>query len=298
MSDHFTKNALSWGPKGQLWLESIPSLISEFEEKWSVKVLPPFDLSYNYVAPAKRQDGSDVVFKIGFPEDKEFQTEIAALQIFAGEGCVKILESDPAKSVMLIERLQPGRPLSELADDTEATKIIVSVLKKLHKPLPAQHTFITVSEWTSALANYIQTYGDAGPLSLQLVQNAQELFLELIETSAPAVLVHGDLHHDNILSSERAGWLAIDPKGIAAEPLYEVAAMIRNPYTKFINMENLEPLLRKRIHVFSEELSADPHRIHKWCIAQTVLSAVWNVEGSNVPGHSGRVAEVLAGMRV
>src|SRR6266567_6137524 len=42
-------------------------------------------------------------------------------------------------------------------------------------------------------------------------------------SSAEPVLVHGDLHHDNVLSSARAGWLAIDPKGVAAEPAYETS---------------------------------------------------------------------------
>lgn len=298
MDDHFEANALSWGDGGKEWLESIPSLIKEHEEKWSIQVLPPFNLSYNYVAPVRRADGSDAVLKIGFPDDKEFKTEIEALKIFEGHGCEQLLETNPEKSAILIERVKPGKPLSELENDDEATKAIVQVMRELHKPLPDDHSFITVSEWTSAIPTYIQTYGDNGPMPLWLVQKAQNLFLELIETSAPAVLVHGDLHHDNVLSSARDEWLAIDPKGIAAEPLYEVAAMIRNPYEKLKDITNLEPLLMKRVLLLSEALQADPSRIHKWCIAQTVLSAVWNVETTKGSGHSGRVAEVLAKMEI
>src|SRR6266567_3540278 len=62
-------------------------------------------------------------------------------------------------------------------------------------------------------------------------------------SSAEPVLVHGDLHHDNVLSSARAGWLAIDPKGVAAEPAYETAAMLRNPRSKLQQHPELEQIL-------------------------------------------------------
>jgi streptomycin 6-kinase len=298
MNEQFKQNALSWGENGKLWLETIPALIAEYEIKWSLKVLAPFDLSYNYVAPAKRFDGSDVVLKIGYPEDKEFQTEIKALTLFKGEGIARLLESDADKSVILIEAVKPGVPLSSLDSDDEATRIIASVMKKLHKPLPLDHSFITISEWMSAIRRYEEIYPKEGPLPIQLVKRADELFQELIETSDTPVLVHGDLHHDNILSSRRDHWLAIDPKGIAAEPAYEVAAMIRNPYEKLRHISNLEPLLRRRILLLSDILEIEHVRLYKWCLVQTVLSAVWNIEAAKVPGHSGKVAAVLADMTI
>ncbi|MBI5151307.1 MAG: phosphotransferase [Candidatus Pacebacteria bacterium] len=294
MTDHFIQNALSNGNEGKRWLESIPSIISKCEEKWSLQVYPPFNLSYNYVAPVVRSDGTNAVLKIGFPQDREFRTETEALTIFHGEGVVKLLEADPENSIILLEQVKPGKPLSEIEDDEEATRILARVMKKLWKPLPEKHNFITIQEWSTAIPNLRKDFhGTTGPLPTYLVDKAEHLFYKLIVSSGKSVLVHGDLHHDNVLSSERDGWLTIDPKGIAAEPAYEVAAMIRNPYEKLKNISHLEPFLRRRIEILSKELDIHPKRIHEWCLAQTVLSAVWNVKSTKGADHAIRVAETL-----
>jgi streptomycin 6-kinase len=294
MNSDFTKNALGWGKEGEKWLARIPSIIQEFEKKWSLKVGPPYPLSYNYVAPVVRSDGTDAVLKIGFPGDREFKTEIEALTIFSGDGAVKLLEADKESFVILLEKVIPGIPLSAEADDEKTTRILASVMKKLHKPLPSPHAFTTIDGWIKELSNFHNKPDSTiQPLPLDLVYKARELFTYLIKSSAPAVLVHGDLHHDNVLSSERAGWLAIDPKGIAAEPAYEVAAMIRNPYQKLRDIANLEKILRRRILILSEELGLNPLRIHQWCLAQTVLSAVWNHGEAKGSEHAIRVARAL-----
>ena len=294
MSNEFTRNALSKGEEGKQWLEYIPALIKQYEEKWSLKVLPPFDLNYNYVAPVVLSSGFEAVLKIGFPQDKEFQSEIKALTLFNGKGVVKILEAEAKDAVILIEKVEPGVPLSSLADDDKTTRILARVMKRIRKSLPSNHNFITVAEWSSAIPKLRQQIrGRIGPIPLHLMTKAEKLFEKLITSAEPSVLVHGDLHHDNVLSSNRGEWLAIDPKGIAAEPAYEVAAMIRNPYEKLKNISNLEPIIRRRLLILSEELNIDVHRVQEWCIAQTVLSAVWNLEEAKGPEHALRVAVVL-----
>ena len=173
--------------------------------------------------------------------------------------------------------------------------ILATVMKNLWKPLPEKHAFITIAEWSNAISRLrLQYHGTGGPLPSYLVEKAEKLFKELIASSAEPVLVHGDLHHDNVLSSARAGWLAIDPKGIAAEPAYETAALLRNPISKLQQHSDLEQILLRRILVLSEALQIDPHRIHQWGLAQTVLSAVWSAadEGRGWE-HAIRVAEAL-----
>lgn len=293
MNQIFVNNALSHGDDGKKWLSKIPDIIRNAERKWSIKVNPPFDLNYNYVAPAIRKDGTQVVLKIGFPKDREFQTEIDALSIFNGDGITKLFETDQKQAVILIERIIPGKPLSTIENDEEATRILASVIKKLRKPLPPNHKFITVREWLKELKEYMKKYHGKGPLPWNLIKKANKTFEELLSTSKPEVLLHGDLHHDNVLSSNRDKWLAIDPKGIAAEPEYETSAMIRNPFEKMKNIPNLSGMLRKRILILAEELGFDPIRIHQWCFAQSVLSAVWNETGTKGSQHAIVIAEVL-----
>ena len=289
------QHALSNGEAGALWLQSIPELIATYEKQWSLRVLSPYPLSYNYVAPCICADGSHAVLKIGFPQDREFQTEIEALSVFQGEGIVKLLQADRASGVILLERVIPGVPLSVMQDDEEATRILASVMKRLWKPLPANHCLITLAEWTKAIPRFLQHYrGTSAPFPIYLVDKAEQLFAELIASSAEPVLVHGDLHHDNVLSSQRTAWLAIDPKGVAAEPAYETAAMLRNPQFKLQHTPDLKNLLLRRILILSEELHIEPQRILRWGLAQTVLSGVWSAEDEGrYWEHAISVAEVL-----
>jgi streptomycin 6-kinase len=300
MSSEFDQNIKNRGQAGAVWVKRIPEIISKKEEEWQIKVHDPFDLTWNYVAPAVRSNGTQAVLKIGFPTDREFTSEIDALQIFNGDGIEQLLEQDRDNFAILIEKVVPGRPLSELDNDEEATKILASVMKKLWKPLPQDHTFITLAEWTNAIKEYLDEYKDTkGPFSYKLVEKANYLFEELISTSAEPMLVHGDLHQDNVLSSQRDSWLAIDPKGVAAEPAYETAAMIRNPYVRMKNNPDIKRILRRRIQILSEELGFDPQRILKWGFAQTMLSAVWGAETSERRWeHALSVAQTLDDLKV
>lgn len=293
MDNHFEQNALSWGAGGAEWLKRLPDMIAEYGTKWGFKAGAPFNLNYNYVAPAELADGSQAVIKIGYPEDREFQSEIAALEVFNGDGICRLLQADKPHAVMLLERAIPGTTLASMDEDDEATRTIAHIMKQLHKPLPESHNFIAIAEWASAIPEYKSKHGTQGALPAHLVEKADELFKHLVATSAEPRLLHGDLHHHNVLLSDQRGWIAIDPKGVAAEPAYEAAAMMRNPYEKLKDIAALKPLLRRRIALLSEELNVGPSRIRDWCFAQCMLSAVWNAESAKGPGHALRVAEVL-----
>jgi streptomycin 6-kinase len=294
MTEEFIQNAMRHGQVGKEWLDAIPTIIKDAEKKWDIQVQPPFKLNYNYVAPARRISGEEAVLKIGFPKDPEFTSEVAALEVFQGQGIEQLLEVDHQHNAILIERVMPGQPVSAIEDDEEATKIMASVMKKLWQTPPKNNTFLTLPEWSKDLFTIRKKYnGTTGSLPEEIVMTAQKLFTHLMDTSQKLVLVHGDLHHDNVLSSDRDGWLAIDPKGVIAEPCYETAAMIRNPYDRLKDIVDLKPLLRKRIEILSEELQFEPQRIQQWGIAQCVLSAVWNADTHKGWQHGVRVAEAL-----
>lgn len=294
MNDLFVKNALRKGKPGKLWLKSIPGVLREYESRWSLTVLPPFYLNYNYVAPVILSDGRRAVLKIGFPGDAEIQSEINALDVFNGEGAALLLKADHDNSSMLIEQVIPGAALSYIKDDEKATRILAKIIKRIQKPMPKNKKFISLEQWTNDIPVYLHRYRKInGPLPFGLIEKADFLFKELLATSQEPVLLHGDLHQDNILSSEREGWLAIDPKGIGAEPAFETAAMIRNPYIKMKDLHYAASVIRQRIMILSEELKIKPERILKWCFAQTMLSAVWNVQEAKGPHHAVAIGNIL-----
>lgn len=287
------------GETGDEWLQCLPALLADCALRWSLTILPPFEpLTYNYVAPAIRRDGTDVVLKVGVP-NPELLTEIEALRQFDGHGMVQLLDADPELGILLLERLKPGAPLSELGDDQQATSIAAQVMRQLWRPAPPQHPFPTVAKWATGLERLRRRFGGGtGPLPSGWVEAAEYLFGELIGSMAEPVLLHGDLHHENILSAERQPWLALDPKGVVGEPAYEVGALLRNPIPGLLKQPHPERTLARRVDQLAEELGLDRARLVDWGLAQAVLSAWWGIEDH---GHGWEwgiaCAEVLATLR-
>src|SRR6202040_3906156 len=143
---------------------------------------------------------------------------------------VRVLDSDRDCGIMLLERVEPGQTLASLADDEQATRVAAAMMRELRRPLPPEAPFPTVSHWADGLTELRKRFdGGTGPFPADLIDQAESLFRELLSSAEPSVMLHGDLHHFNILSARRQPWLAIDPKGLAGEPAYEVGALLRNP---------------------------------------------------------------------
>ncbi len=277
---------------GAAWLDSLPSLVAECERRWQLKIArTPFVLSYNYVAPALTAQGREVVVKIGVP-NPELSSEIRALRWYGGGAAVQLLDADEQQGLLLLERLRPGSMLSSVEDDARATVIAARTMRDLWRPLPADPQFPTAREWASGLRRLRQHFGGGtGPFEARLVQTAESLFGELLASSDSPVLVHGDLQHFNMLSATRRPWVAIDPKGLAAESAYEVGALLRNPSPG----RYLDPgVQRRRIDLLADELGFDRRRIAGWAAAQAVLSAWWSYEDAGSGWEPAmRCAEVL-----
>lgn len=264
------------GEQGALWLQQLPALLTEYAQRWALQLGSPFALSYNYVLSARRADGSAVVVKAGYPA-AELRCEIAALRLYNGDNMVQLLDADSERGVMLLEQLQPGEMLATLTDDEEATLIGATMMRKLWRPAPINHPFPTVAKWAEGLQRHRARFaGGVGPLPKLLFEAAEANFRDLLAANEPAMLLHGDLHHYNILRAQRQPWLAIDPKGVVGDPAYEVGAFLYNP--DLAQRPNLDRLLQRRMDLLAEQLAFDRERIRGWGVAQAVLSACWTIE--------------------
>ena len=284
---------------GLAWLDRLPGLTEDLERSWSLEVGHPFpNLSYNWVVPALREDGAPAVLKLSFPGEKEFRTEAAALAGFGGRGVCRLLELDLDRGAMLLERLRPGGPLTGLKDDEEATAVAAGVMKKLWRPAPPDHAFPTVSDWSRGFERLRRRFGGGtGPMPEKLVEAAETLFAELGASEGEPLLLHGDLHQENILSARREPWLAIDPKGVVGEAAYDTAALLHNPVGA-LDAPDPKGLLERRLAVLSGELGLDRARVRAWGLAQAVLAAYWGLEdGGRVWDEALVFAGLLAEIR-
>ena len=266
-----------YGSQGKTWIKSLPALINHYSKEWQLTNLKPFNnLSLNYVLEAYQTSSqSKVVLKLS-PSHSEIQLESAALEFYDGIGCVKLLNRDIDNSVLLRSyAYHPSLSSMFPEKDDEAVLYAASIMKKLHlRKLATKEHHPSTKDW---LSNLISN----GIIPEAHINKAQAISKELLGSQEQRVLLHGDLHHDNILSNEQGEWIAIDPKGVIGEPAYEIGAFIRNPIPRLLE-ENYNPskIILRRIEIFSEYLGVDKERVKQWSYVQSILAGCWAVEDS------------------
>ena len=306
-----------FGDAGKQFITNLPALIDEASQRWGLKnVQPAPTLSYNFVAFADRGD-EQVVLKMGVP-DRELKSEMAALRLFDGDGACRLIDCDEEKYWMLLERLKPGVMLVTLEDDEEATHIAADVMQKIWRPAevlesasvaadPWRHwlaenqkqasvlqNFIRLSDWFGGLKRLRARFnGGTGPFNEKLVERVERSVKDFFIENHKPVLMHGDFHHFNILSSER-GWLVIDPKGVIGPAGYEVGPLLLNPWGDLLSGKDYRLMTKRRIDILHERLGFERERIRGWGLAHAILSAWWSIEDQGDWDYALAFAEMIA----
>jgi streptomycin 6-kinase len=217
----------------------------ECAAEWGVELETPFAFSnVSYVATTN--DGR--VLKVAWGGDSQALHEPDALELWNGDGAVKLFRR--SGRALLEERAVPGTDLSGLADDV-ATDIAVDVARKLWRPATAPFRPVSpeVSHWLD----------EAERDGSELLPRARQLFGDV--GGGASWVVHGDLHHHNILRSGDQ-YVAIDPKPFLSDREYDVASFLWNPMNN--HMEDFEQTER-RIHAFVDA-GLDEFRIRAWAV--------------------------------
>lgn len=303
--------------EGHAFSKALPDLIAEAPALWGLTDVQPVPmLSYNFVAFAKspspygrgaRGEGGDVVLKMGVPND-EIRSEMAALRLFNGEGACRLLDYDEERCWMLLERLHPGTMLAEIKDDEQAMHIAAEVMKMIWRGLDMpreehaglldqqEDKFIKLTNWFNGLRRLRTMFnGGTGPLNEKLVERVESSVKDFFAENHYPVLMHGDFHHFNILSSER-GWLVIDPKGVIGPAGYEVGPLMINPWGTVSDGVNYKSMIKRRIDILHEHLGFERERILEWSLAHAVLSAWWCIEDNTGWEYAASFAELIASL--
>jgi streptomycin 6-kinase len=249
--------------------------------KWGIAVGEPYVDVYpgNLVYRCTLRDGTPAVIKTE-PDrspDDEFFTGLDAMVLYAGRGMVRVLELARDDRIVLMERVVPGETLWRAPIDL-ALEAAVSVMARLRRAAPDTESFPNVRAYHRAWPDHLRLYGGPGPIDASLFEIGERVFIELCDSAADPVVLHGDLHYGNVLSSDREGWLAIDPKGVSGEPCYEVGDLFRNRVDELYESSDPAQAMRRRVEGVADLTGFDPERIRAWALAQAVLSEVWTAD--------------------
>lgn len=265
----------AYGPPAAEWVANLPELVDKTAQLWALDLRNPITpISYSYVVPVRLPGGEPAILKLRYP-GPDTRREIEALRTYAGRGAVRLLRSDLERGALLMETASPGHDAAML-NDQDAAQALVMIMKSLHSASLRSEYFPTTETWGKGFGRYLRTHPDGqGPLPADLVEAAAKLYSQLEDTATAPVLLHGDLHHENMLFDQNRGWLAVDPQGVIGEPAYEMGAFLRNPIEQLAEQPDLAARSRQRVELLSALSGIDNQRITGWGAAQAVLSAIW-----------------------
>lgn len=285
MKDFEERISLIYGISGRRWLSKLPEILASIAKKHSLSNLRPVEgMSLNYVATAIQGD-LPVVVKVAFDAQSLYREKLC-LEAFKGHGAVGVLDYDG--TWMLQQRAIPGKSLSALFpdDDAHATEIFCTLAKKLHRAK------VCDSSAFSSLKQLFQPLDQSWKIPDPILSKARSFRDELLETSIKQVLLHGDLHHGNILQSEK-DWVAIDPKGYIGDPAFEPAAYLCNPVSSLLESSHPKKRIASRINTCSRLLELPQDRISQWLYAKSTLCWIWSLEDRLETEFWAKLIEIL-----
>ena len=221
-------HAIAGGHEG--WLAQLPALVAELERDWSITIGRAYEGGNEaFVADANLADGSNAVLKLFIPRDEHSaRNEMSVLRVANGDGCARLLRSDPSRQAMLIERL--GARLSESGlPAPQRRAILCAAAARLWRLVP-DSPLPTGAEKGRWLVGFITRLWEEleRPCSKEAVAYALDCAERRIAAhdDASSVLVHGDIHEWNALKADH-GYKLIDPDGLLAEPEYDLGVIMR-----------------------------------------------------------------------
>ncbi|SEQ62421.1 streptomycin 6-kinase [Devosia sp. YR412] len=272
----------------------VETALSRAMIRWSLtKSTPVAETATSWIFRVEQNGRNFAALKILKPDNAmEERRGSALLNWYGGEGAATVF--DMHGDTIFLEWLDGGtlgEPVRAGKDD-EGTIAIATVVSSLHRPRPE------APENLQPLRQHFQTLFDTEVrlwphTARDLYARASGIALKLFDRPSAQIPLHGDVHHDNILSSDR-GWLAIDPKGLVGDPAYELANVFINPVDGLAIAADPRRIAT-RADILSERLNYSRKRILGWAAAHAALSACWTLgEGKAITAQLACLPHLLS----
>jgi streptomycin 6-kinase len=265
-------------------VSSHPVMFGRYLEEWQLTPDGSPTITATSGLLPVRANGVPAILKVAFHAEEKRGN--ALMNWYAGGGAAPVLRY--GGDALLLERAQNLASLADLAHagrDDEASRIMCAVLDQLHAPrgrkLPE---LVPLDRWFEPLraAADLQggVFGAAASAASGLLANPREV-----------AVLHGDMHHRNVLDFGRHGWLAIDPKGLIGERYFDYANILCNPDPAIAMAPRR---LGTQVAVIAGAAKLDPHRLLTWVLAWAGLSAAFLIEDDSPAEDAIRFAELVA----
>ena len=266
------------------------SLFNSWLSRWGLTPDgQPLETHTSQLLPVVTKDGQKAILKL--TDDDSERNGCELMVWWNGNGAAKVLAH--AAGAILLERATGVGSLADMSwsgNDAQACRIICHAASRLHLPRNAS---------TPALTPLLYWFRDLAPAAKKhggILTHCAAVANVLLSSPQNEVVLHGDLHHGNILDFGTKGWLAIDPKGLVGERGFDYANIFTNPDlaapTKPVAIE--PEIFAQRVNIVSEIAKIERQRLLMWIIAWCGLSSAWFLQEGDCATIPLRIAELAS----
>ncbi|MCL2406377.1 MAG: aminoglycoside phosphotransferase family protein [Defluviitaleaceae bacterium] len=256
---------------GTAFLEKLRADLDKYRLLWGLSEIEQIDYySVNCLFYCLSAEHGACVLKIN-PNAGGARSEYNMLKDFGGGGMCRVHEADLYGGALLIERISPGTQLRDETGFDIRLGVFCTLFRGLHKPPGGGVKYDTYMGWVSRIAAFLRQLKDHKELSAKM-DKAEEICRELWDKYPRRLLLHGDLHHDNILLGE-SGYRAVDPKGVVGDPVFDIPRFMLNEDDLDKN-DKFACLVQK----LSAELGVDESDIRRLYYVEICMENSWSAE--------------------
>jgi streptomycin 6-kinase len=222
------------------------------------------------LTPVRTEEGAPAMLKVAHVDEEVRGADLLAA--LDGHGVARVLERKDG-AVLLERATGPGDlvALVEAGHDDEATRIICDAAARIHAASADVLAADDPPELLDLDTWFRHLFSHGGELGAFHRQGA-DVAARLLADARDPVVLHGDLHHGNVLDFGERGWLAIDPKGLLGDAEFDVCNLLCNPSHE----RALEPgRLERQLGVVVATTGFEPARLADWLVAWCALSSTW-----------------------
>ena len=245
-------------------------VVNDAIEKWKLDHIEViYEHSAKGVFTAESKNFGSVILKVD-QHKSQLKSEYQMLARLSGRHSCKVYSFDESAGLLLEERIFPGTVLRSEVSLEKRIQMFLQVFHEIHMPEDSGTTYLN---WLEQIHEYCVQH----QVAEDMASRAHLFCAEIFEKYPDRVLLHGDLHHDNLLRRTDGSYAMIDPKGVVGPAIMDLPRFILNEFdTVHACSDRLH--IEEVIRLLGEQSGYSVADIRKLFYMETVLENIWRAE--------------------
>lgn len=214
------------------------------------------------------------ILKIG-GDAVSLASEFSALTEMKEKACCQVYDFDDENVLLLEERISPGTALKQEPGWERRAVTFAQVFEAIHVAPRDAKRYNSYLNWVKEASRSVQDHSNK-----QLAEGmcrAVDIAVKMFAKYPERVLLHGDLHHENIVRNVSGNYVVIDPKGVVGPPIFDIPRFLLNELDE--REDSLERFhINRMIEKLSYLLGFPADDIYQLFFMEIMLANTWLYE--------------------